>query len=1044
MKKIIALIFCCFIIQISVKAQEPDNYWENEFINEVNRESMHTHFFAYENEALAEKGNPKDSKYFQSLNGMWKFKWVPKPADKPLGFWKVGYDDSHWDNFKVPGNWEINGYGYPIYVDTRYGFEYLMKPNPPHVPHKLNSVGSYRREIMVDKDWDGKDIYLHFDGVRSAFYVWVNGQWVGYSEDSKLPAEFNVTKYIKPGQKNLIAFQVYRWSDGSYMEGQDMWRISGVSRDAYLYARNKIHIRDLQLIPGLTNHYKDGTLKINVDFLNDANPALKNYEVEVALKNKAGELVKKLTLPLGDSTTYKNVVLKVKKPLKWTAETPNLYSVYTTLKRKDGKVMEVIPTKTGFREVEVKGKLFLVNGKPVLIKGVNRHEMDPYTGQYVPRSLMEKDIRIMKKNNINAVRNSHYPNDPYWYELCDKYGLYVVDEANSESDGMGYGKKSLAKDPDWYLQHIQRVSRMVKRDINYPCIVTWSLGNESGMGIDFQKSYKWVKNYDPSRPVQYEMARNSPYTDMYVPMYSTPAELVEYLKKHPNDRKPVIMCEYAHAMGNSLGNFKDYWDTIRKYYPKLQGGFIWDFVDQGFVDTNDRGDTIWTYGGDYGVGIISDQNFNDDGLLDPNREPHPSMEEAKYFYQNIHTTWADVASRKVRVFNENFFTDLSNVYLEWALIADGKQIEKGRITKLKVKPQEREELKIPFSSSLDKYNEVFLNLVYKRKKAKDLVPANWEVAKDQLVVKKDSRPDINLTHAGKVNVQRDGDKILVTGANFKIVFNHRTGLMTSYKVNGTEYIQSGYDLKPNFWRAPNDNDYGAGYPKLLLNWKRATYGGFYLLNYEIDKEDPQAVSLTMHYDMPDVYAHLTLRYTINGAGAILVKQSMQADPTKEVAILPKFGMQLVLPKKFHQIEWYGRGPDETYWDRKSSQFIGTYTSTVAQQYHYSYVRPQESGNKTDVRWVKLTDNEGNGLLVSSNILLNFKAIPFLDRDLDEGLHKTNLHSGELTPRNFTVLDIDLRQTGVGGTDSWGAEPLKQYQMVYKNYSYTYKIKPIQK
>lgn len=1044
MRKLLLPLPLIFLLSsISLHAQEePEAYWENEFKNEINREPMHTHFFAYENKPLAENGNPEFSENYQSLNGTWKFKWVPKPADRPKGFWKTDYQDDQWDDFKVPGNWEIHGYGAPVYVNTRYDFDYLIDPTPPHVPHRYNPVGSYRKHIEVDKDWDGKDIYIHFDGVRSAFYVWVNGHWVGYSEDSKLAAEFNISQYLKPGQDNLIAFQVYKWSDGTYMEDQDMWRLAGVSRDAYLYARPKTHIRNIEIIPGLDKNYTDGKLKINLDFIDNENPDLKHYHAEIALRDEKGKIVKQKAVALDDSTRYKNIVMKIKSPLKWTAETPNLYTVYTTLKDENGHPVEVIPINTGFREIEIKNKTFYVNGEPIYIKGVDRHEMDPYEGQYVSRKRMEQDIKIMKKNNINAVRTSHYPNDPYWYELTDKYGLYVVDEANLETHGMGYGENSLAKKPDWYLQHIQRDQRMVKRDINYPSIVIWSMGNEAGMGVNFKKTYDWIKNYDASRPVQYERAENSEYTDLYVPMYTSPEGMVDYIKNHDEDRKPFIACEYAHSMGNSVGNFKDYWDTIRKYHPKLQGGFIWDFVDQSFEKVTDRGDTIWAYGGDYGVELPSDQNFNDNGLLAPDRSLHPQMYEVRHQYQNIHTSKADLEKGKVEVYNENFFKDLREVFMEWELIADGKTIDKGEVRSLKVKPQGKKIIRLPYKLPQSDYDDLFLNIYYKTKEKNSLIPAGWEVAKDQLLVDRTPKSTQDLLKNGKVKTTQEDSVIKVSGKNFAIDFNRRNGLMQSYKVDGIEYIKQGYALRPDFWRAPTDNDYGADFPKRLLNWKRATYNGFYLLDYKIEDTAPEIARLTMRYDLPEVYSTLTLTYKINGKGVIQVSEALKVDPDQEISMLPKIGMQLVLPESFDQMKWYGRGPHESYWDRKDAEFVGVYHATVDQQYHKDYVRPQESGNKTDVRWLELTNEAGGGLLISSDTLINIKALPYLDRDLDEGLEKNNAHSGELQARDFTVLSIDLQQMGLGGIHSWGTWPLEQYRLPYQDYSYQFTIKPI--
>lgn len=1048
MKKTRTLLFLFIFSLIAVitgyAQEEPESYWENELINEVNREPMHTHFFAYENRALAEQDTPEDSKYFQSLNGEWKFKWVPKPADRPKGFWQTDYDDRRWDDFQVPANWEVEGYGDPIYVNVRYDFDYLMEPDPPHVPHQYNPVGSYRKVVEVEKDWDGKAIYIHFDGVRSAYYLWVSGHWVGYSEDSKLPSEFNITKYLNPGEKNTIAFQVYRWSDGTYTEDQDMWRFGGVSRDAYLYTRNKVHIRNVEIVPGLTNNYTDGKLKLSLDFLDTDNPELKNYTAEVELVDASGRPVSQKEFALNDSTAYKNVDWTIKNPKKWTAETPNLYTVHTTLKDEQRNTVEVIPVTTGFREVEINNKTLLVNGQPIYIKGVDRHEMDPLTGQYVSRERMEQDVRIMKENNINAVRMSHYPNDPYMYELANQYGLYVVDEANLETHGMGYGEHTLAKVPSWYTQHIQRNERMVKRDINQPSVIIWSMGNEAGMGENFEKVYTWIKSYDSSRPVQYEQAGDSEFTDLYVPMYRSPQGMVDYVKTAKESRKPFIACEYSHAMGNSNGNFVDYWDTIRKYHPKMQGGFIWDYVDQSLQKITKDGDTIWAYGGDYGVELPSDQNFNDNGLLAPDRMLHPGMYEVRQQYQNVHVEQVNPKTQKIEVYNENFFTDLSNVYLEWELLAEGEVIQEGKIENVKLAPQEQKRIKIPYKPLKGNQREVFLNIYFKTKKEEGFLLKDWTVAKNQLWLQEGSRDTLNLANTGKVEVEPVKEGIVVSGNDFNFRFNPQDGFLSSYQIGGKEYFKEGYSLRPNFWRAPTDNDYGANYPKRLLNWKRASYGGASLLDYEIDKSLPGIIMLHMYYSLPDVFAKMELTYTINGSGEIHVTERLKTDPKEKVSMLPKLGMQVSLLDEFNQLKWYGRGPFESYWDRKTAADVGLYQSTVPEQYHKDYVRPQESGNKSDVRWLELTNGKGEGLRISSKGVFNSKALPYLDEDLDEGRTKQNGHSGALKPRKMTVLSIDLQQMGLGGINSWGTEPIDSYKLPYQDYHFEYKIEPIGK
>ncbi|MDE3184384.1 MAG: DUF4981 domain-containing protein [Bacteroidota bacterium] len=1043
MKKIVVLgLLLMCLGEVFAQSQEPPEFWENEKLNEYNRQPMHATYFAFENKNLALQDSMQQSKYFQSLDGSWKFKWVDKPADRPLGFWKTDYNDSHWVNFKVPATWEVNGYGIPIYTNIKYDFGYLMNPDPPHVPHQYNPVGSYRKEIMVDKSWDGKDIYIQFGAVRSCFYLWVNGQWVGYSEDSKLPAEFDITKYLKPGQKNLIAFQVYRWSDGTYIEDQDMWRLAGVNRDVYMYARNKVHIRDVQIIPDLTDNYKNGNLNISLDFLNNNDPALKNYKASFELLDATGKTIKKKSVSLTDSVKFKNVNIYLKDPNKWTAETPYLYTVLTTLMDKRGKVIEVIPQKTGFRKVEIKDGALYVNGKAILIKGVNRHEMDPITGQVISKERMEQDVRIMKENNINAVRTSHYPNDPYWYQLCDKYGLYVVDEANLESHGMGFGANSLSRKPDWFLQHFQRDSRAVERDKNHPSVIVWSMGNEAGMGINFEKCYEWIKHRDPSRPVEYEPASATDFSDIYCPMYPSPDDMVHHVKyDSASNHKPFILVEYAHAMGNTDGNFNDYWDTIRKYYPKMQGGYIWDFVDQGFLKVTDRGDSIWAYGGDYGVDMPSDQNFNCNGLVAPDRSLHPQILEVKKEYQNIFTLPEDVMVGKIKVYNENFFKNLDDVYMDWELVADGKVIQKGKVDNLRVGPHETSTINLNYKLPKVGYKEIFLDVYYKTKSAEGLIPANWEIAKDQLTLYSHLEKNIEVPEGSDLRVHVTDSSINVGNDKVKYSFNHKDGLLHQYIVDENEFIKEGYDLKPNFWRPPTDNDFGANLQKHLINWKRASHT-YTLLGFTIDSSDSKNIKLDMHYSLPDVYAYLDISYEMNGDGIIKVKECMHADPSKQEPMLFKFGMQMMLPKEYSNMEWYGRGPSENYWDRKDAAFVGVYNQTVDQQFG-NYVRPQETGNKTDVRWVKLTNEKGRGLMIAGDTVLNISARHYLDEDLDEGLEKHNAHPGELKQRDLTTLSIDLEQTGVGGINSWGTWPLKQYRMEYKDYSYSFVIRPVE-
>ncbi|WP_407486520.1 glycoside hydrolase family 2 TIM barrel-domain containing protein [Elizabethkingia anophelis] len=1034
--------YCCIAMLFGAllySQEASESYMSDPTVNAVNREPMRASYFAYSSANEAKENNPWKVSNYQSLNGAWKFNWADAPAKKPKDFWKTDYNDSQWQSLNIPAVWELNGYGTPIYVNQRYEFDYLMKPNPPHVPQDYNPVGSYRREISVDKNWNGKDIYIQFGAVRSCMYLWVNGQWVGYSEDSKLPAEFNITKYIKPGQKNVIAFQLYRWSDGTYMECQDMWRLSGVTRDTWLYAREPVHIRDLQITGDLDKSYKNGILNVDLNLSHHKNIPLKGYSASIELKDQQGKTVGATKIPVENPAALKNIRIPVNRPELWSAEIPNLYTVLVSLQDASGKVLEVIPQKTGFRKVEIKNGVLLINGKAPLIKGVNRHEMDPETGYVVSKERMEQDLRIMKENNINTVRTSHYPNDPYWYELCDRYGMYVIDEANLETHGMGYGEETLAKKPEWYNQHLERNQRMVERDKNHPSVIIWSLGNEAGMGENFEKAYQWVKNRDASRPVQYERAGMGA-TDIYCPMYVSPEDMVRHVKETKSP-KPFIQTEYAHAMGNSLGGFKDYWDTIRANYPKMQGGNIWDFVDQAFLKITPKGDSIYTYGGDYGFNMPSDNNFNSNGLIAADRSLHPHMLEVKKLYQSIHTTNTDAAKGKVKIFNEFLFRDLSDVYMQWEVIADGKPIKTGRINDLRAAPLQSTNLTLPYTIPSDN-KEYFLNVYYKTKKKDGLVDADWEIAKDQILIKS-SQPDNKMTSGsqnGALQLKNNPDNITLSGNGISIQFDRKDGLIHHYIINGTDFMEKGFTLKPNFWRPPTDNDFGAGLQQKLLNWKRASYE--YELTSLLTENEGNTTKVKATYNLPYVNAVLNIVYNISGSGQIDVTQTMKhQELTAKIPMLPKFGMQLVLPESFDQINWYGRGPGENYQDRKESTFVGLYKSTVKDQIH-PYVRPQESGNKTDVRWFTLTSSNGTGLRFSSQSALNFTARAFLDSDLDDGSAKKQSHSGSLKLKPYTVLSIDLQQMGLGCIDSWGALPMEAYRLNYQDYTYQFSITPV--
>ena len=1000
--------------------------WRNPEINAVNRAPMHTNYFAFENADAAKKADKKQSTNYMTLNGTWKFNWVKDADSRPTDFWKTGFNDKGWDDLQVPAVWELNGYGDPIYVNVGYAWRNQFQNNPPEVPTENNHVGSYRREIVVPASWNGKDIIAHFGSVTSNMYLWVNGRYVGYSEDSKLEAEFDLTPYLKPGQKNLIAFQVFRWCDGSYLEDQDFFRYSGVGRDCYLYARNKKRIQDIRVTPDLDAAYQNGSLSINLDLKGSG-------KVDLELVDTQGKQV-------ATATANKSglVTMNVENPKKWSAETPYLYTLRASMQGSN----EVIPVKVGFRKIELKGDQILVNGKAVLFKGADRHEMDPDGGYVVSPERMLQDIQIMKQFNLNAVRTCHYPDDNLWYDLCDQYGIYVVAEANIESHGMGYGEKTLAKNPSYKKAHLERNQRNVQRGFNHPSIIFWSLGNEAGDGPNFEQCYQWIKAEDPSRACQYEQARQKDHTDIFCPMYYG-YEGMEKYGQRTDATKPLIQCEYAHAMGNSQGGFKEYWDLIRKY-PNLQGGFIWDFVDQSCRWKGKDGVMIYAYGGDFNRFDASDNNFCDNGLISPDRVPNPHMYEVGYFYQNIWTTPADLSKGEVNVFNENFFRDLSAYYMEWQVLKDGKIIRTGRVDDLKIAPQETAKITLNIGKTCT-CKEWLLNVSYKLKNREGLLPAGFTVAKNQLTLNDYKAPSMDLKNVETTNVATVVPQIIdnqyhyliVKGNNFVAEFNKQNGYLSKYAVDGTEMLKEGAALTPNFWRAPTDNDMGAGLQNKYAAWKNP---GLKLVSLNSKTENDQIV-VNAEYDMKNVSAKLYLTYVINNEGAIKVTQKMTADKNAKVSPMFRFGMQMQMPKCFETVEYYGRGPVENYSDRNHSTDLGIYRQSVDEQF-YSYIRPQETGTKTDIRWWKQLNAGGNGLKVVGDAPFSASALHYTICSLDDGEQKDQRHSPEVQKADLTNLIIDKAQMGLGCVNSWGALPLPQYMLPYGDYEFTFILTPV--
>ena len=1005
--------------------------WQDPNVNEINRAPMHSNFFAYETVEAADLAIKEKSENFMSLNGTWKFFWVENADQRPTDFYRVGFNDKGWDDFQVPAVWELNGYGDPIYVNVGYAWRNQYKNNPPYVPTEKNHVGSYRREIVVPSDWKGKDIIAHFGSVTSNMYLWVNGKFVGYSEDSKLEAEFDITKYLKPGQKNLIAFQVFRWCDGTYLEDQDFFRHSGVGRDCYLYTRNQKRIDDIRITPDLDTEYINGSLDVTLSMKGNNSVTLELLDAEynvVSTKNVKGS---------GKVKT----VFDVENPHKWTAETPYLYTLRASVNN-GGKITEVVPVKVGFRKIELKNSQILVNGQPVLFKGANRHEMDPDGGYVVSRERMIQDIQIMKKFNINAVRTCHYPDDAFWYELCDKYGIYMVAEANIESHGMGYGENTLARNKAYAKAHMERNIRNVQRNFNHPSIIFWSLGNEAGYGPNFEAAYDWVKAEDPSRAVQYEQAHKDGKSDIFCPMYYRYTHSEDYAKDDKYT-KPLIQCEYAHAMGNSQGGFKEYWDLIRKY-PKYQGGFIWDFVDQACRWTGENGKMIYAYGGDFNRFDASDNNFCNNGLISPDRVPNPHMYEVGYFYQNIWTTAGDLSKGEINIYNENLFRDLSAYRMVWDVMKDGKAVRTGVVENIDVAPQKTVAMTLDFGDMCEG-SEWLLNVKYIQKNTEGLVPSGHVVAKNQIVLKEYKAPEMLLKNVEESNIavtvpavnDENVNCIEISGDNFNIQFNKWNGYMDSYTVNGTQMIKEGAQLSPNFWRAPTDNDYGAGLQYKYAVWRNPEIK---LVSLKHESAD-QMVTVNAEYDIKSVSAKLYLTYTINNKGAVMVKQKMIADKNAKISDMFRFGMQLVMPKAFENISYYGRGPVENYIDRNHSTDLGIYNQTVTEQF-YAYIRPQENGTKTDIRWWKMLNEEGKGLMFVAESPFSASALHYTIDSLDDGWQKDQRHSNEVEPSDLTNVLIDKVQQGLACEDSWGALPLPEYRVPYGDYEFTFIMTPV--
>ena len=993
-------------------------------VNEINRLPVHTSF-------LAQDVNSATVNRSLSLDGDWKFHWVANLDQRPTDFYRPDLDDSGWATMPVPGMWELNGYGDPVYVNIGFPWRDNWKNDPPRVPVQDNHVGTYRRHITLPDGWLGKQVIAHFGSVTSNINLWVNGQFVGYAEDSKMAAEFDITPFLKEGD-NLMAFQVMRWCDGTYSEDQDFWRLSGVARSSYLYYRDKnYHIDDLRVTAGLTDDLRDGTLLVAPVITGKGSMSYRLLDAqghEVAMT------------PDGDNRWV------VKAVRQWTAETPHLYTLVSTFTPADKKVKgESIVQKIGFRRVEIKEGQLLVNGKAIYIKGANRHEMDPDGGYVVSRERMIADIKEMKRMNINAVRTCHYPDDPQWYDLCDEYGLYVFAEANQEGHGFHYDPNTAPTYKPMFAKPIlERNQHNVSVQFNHPSIIVWSLGNETCDGPNFTAARDWIRATDPSRPIHWERAQGGENTDLMCPMYASPEWCERYAGK-PESKKPLILCEYNHTMGNSGGGLMEYWDIVRRL-PKFQGGFVWDFVDQGLRLKTADGKEYFSYGGDYNTHDPSDNNFNCNGLVSPDRVWNPHAYETAYYYQNVWAEDVNVRQGDIAVRNEFFFHDLSNVKMRWQLLVDGESVLNGEENNLIVAPQGRQMLHLPIANTLaalDPNSEAMLNVDFMLKKAEPLTEAGQRIAYIQLPVKEAASQAANLPHekVGFHVKQAKQGQFTITGEGVEIAFDSKTGFMTKFVVNGNPMLGEGGTLQPNFWRAVTDNDMGAWLQQKLQVWRNPVMN---LTSLAVDKKASSKSQLTVvaHYDLPEVHARLMLTYEIHRGGAMCVTQGIAFDDSyTEPPEMLRFGMVMELPYQMDNSEFYGRGPIENYADRRYSQRLGIYSQSADEQF-YPYIRPQETGTKGDIRWWNQNDKTGTGINITSDKPFFASALHYDITVLDEGDEKHQRHPSQLEKSRYTVLTLDSEHCGVGGIDSWGARPLEQYRLPAHDRTCSFTIVPL--
>ena len=1021
LKNLLLSLFLTLTAQPMLADKTPE--WSNPQVNHQNREARRANFFAYETEALARAGEKARSERYLSMEGMWRFCFVKNHQDAPKDFFRLGFDDSQWENFPVPGLFELNGHGDRIYKNIGYAWATTFDTNPPYIGETENYTGSYRREFTLPDSWKGQQVLFHVGSATSNLKVWVNGQYVGYSEDSKMAAEFDITKYVKAG-KNLIAMQVMRWCDGSYLEDQDFWRFTGIAREVYLYARPKTYIENIQILQDWNVEEQRGEIGYTVDVKNPSGVSL-----EVSLEDQQGRVIFKHDGHRWPYYHHEHFMLDPKDVKPWTAETPNLYNLLITLKKK-GEVLQVVRQRLGFRHVEIKNGQLLFNGQPILIKGVDRHELDPDGGYVVSMERMRQDIRIMKQLNINAVRTSHYPDDPRWYELCDSAGLYLVAEANLESHGMGYGKQTLAKREDFKLMHLERNQGNVLTLRNHPSIIIWSMGNEAGYGPNFEAVYDWIKSVDTTRPVQYEQAGQDGKTDIFCPMYFYYRDCEKYAKG--DNPRPLIQCEYAHAMGNSMGGFKEYWDLVRKY-PKYQGGFIWDFVDQGLRDKSKvTGKEIFTYGGDYGRYPASDNNFNCNGIIAPDRRLNPHAYEVQYYYQNLWITDKGLKDGKIEIYNENFFKPVKNLKLTAVVQYDGTKGKPIQLLIDEVLPQQRKAFEF---AEIKKY----INGLYHA--GEILVNFQFESGeRQQFVVKPYVFDKLETQQLDERNVQKEETKSYVKFSTngTTLTIGKQSGLIDYLDIDGQPMLVDRQSIAPEFWRAPTDNDYGARLQLRFSAWKQP--------EMKVKELSIGGNSVVAKIDMPGVKCQLTMTYTLQADGSVIVRQQLEPQGETKDQWLFRYGMQLQMPQEYDHVKYYGRGPHENYCDRNSSEFIGQYEGAVNDEY-FPYVRPQESGNHTDVRWFRVYNQQtGRGLEFESNAPMECSALSYLVEDLDAGVNKDlprlYKHSGDLVERPLTQVHVQQHQMGLGCVTSWGTWPERQYMLPLQSYDFTFAIKPL--